>query len=435
MPPPESLRELLQESYAPDTLAAVVHRLREERTLAITPLASGLFSAAVTTDYSAGTNYHAVWVRDNVHVAWAHHVNGQTPTAVAAVKELAKVFAAQAARFDAIIADPSVKDTDVMLRPHVRFNGDDGSLLPQQWSHAQNDALGAFLWIYAGLAVARAIPDVEWDIETIGRFVNYLGAIRYWEDEDSGHWEEARKVSASSIGVVVAGLRSLRDWAATAGERLRAAAGFGDSLNTLIANGEAALLRILPAECVQPDLRKARQYDAALLFLIYPFNAVNDAMADAIVQRTREHLTGPIGIRRYPGDSFYCTDYERKMAALGDDPTRDYSDDIASRNALLGPGDHEAEWCLFDPIISIWHARRYLQSGRAADLAGQTEHLNRALRQITDANPPRCQAYQCAELYYQEGGRTQTSKSVPLLWSQANVWTALEYMRMSIDRT
>ena len=38
----------------------------------------------------------------------------------------------------------------------------------------------------------------------------YFQAIRYWQDEDSGHWEERRKIEASSIGAVVAGLRELR---------------------------------------------------------------------------------------------------------------------------------------------------------------------------------------------------------------------------------
>jgi hypothetical protein len=34
--------------------------------------------------------------------------------------------------------------------------------------------------------------------------------IRYWRDEDSGHWEECRKIEPSSIGAVIDGLRELR---------------------------------------------------------------------------------------------------------------------------------------------------------------------------------------------------------------------------------
>ncbi len=79
-------------------------------------------------------------------------------------------------------------------------------------------------------------------------------------------------------------------------------------------------------------------------FLIYPFAVVNDTMAEAIVRQTQKYLQGPLGIRRYPRDSFYCTDYEEKMAALADDPTRDFSQEIAKRDALLRPGDEEAEW-------------------------------------------------------------------------------------------
>ncbi len=76
-------------------------------------------------------------------------------------------------------------------------------------------------------------------------------------------------------------------------------------------------------------------------------------------------------------------------------------------------------FCRFTTVIAIKGDRG------PEDLERQTEHFNRALRQITIDDPLRCKAYQCAELYYKEDGRLQTSKSVPLLWSQANLWTAL----------
>jgi len=36
-------------------------------------------------------------------------------------------------------------------------------------------------------------------LEILGLFPLFFQAVRYWEDEDSGHWEEARKIEASSI--------------------------------------------------------------------------------------------------------------------------------------------------------------------------------------------------------------------------------------------
>ncbi len=48
------------------------------------------------------------------------------------------------------------------------------------------------------------------DLEILALFPFYFQAIQYWEDEDSGHWEEDRKIEASSIGVVIAGLKELK---------------------------------------------------------------------------------------------------------------------------------------------------------------------------------------------------------------------------------
>jgi GH15 family glucan-1,4-alpha-glucosidase len=449
MPAPESLCTLLQDDYTSEALQAIDDLLAKKETLKITPLASGLFSAATTTEFSAVTNYHAVWVRDNVHVAYAHHVTHESEIAAAAARALARFFRSQASRFQAVIDDPRIKEreTDAMWRPHIRFNGENSQELPEVWAHAQNDALGGFLWLYATLAIDGVIPWTEWDFDVVGFFVKYFQAIRYWEDEDSGHWEEGPKISASSIGVVVAGLRKLREWAIKAPElisnfellnpnywmtgpvnKLHEVAQLGAALDQLIESGNTALSQILPAECAQDDPEKNRRYDAALLFLIYPFDAVSDDNANDIVRDIRENLEGTIGIKRYPGDSFYCTDYERKV----DDPTRDYSQDIARRNKIFQPGDEEAQWCIFDSTLSVHFGRRFQRGRQPEDLARQTTYFNRALRQITRDDPPRCKAFQCAELYYLENGRLQTSKSVPLLWSQANLRTAFEFMRRSI---
>jgi phosphorylase kinase alpha/beta subunit len=365
---------------------------------------------------------------------------------------LCKFFATQRHRIERIIADPSLKK-NAMARPHIRFNGDTLTELPQKWAHAQNDALGYFVWLYARLVRSRRILHHEWDIETLLLFTRYFEAIEYWQDEDSGHWEEAPKVEASSIGTVLAGLRELREWTRDLDGltglwnfriRARVREAFRESdLDRLIAKGEESLYRILPMECAQDQLGKLRDYDAALLFLVYPLNVVSDEMAAVIVSRTEDRLRGPIGIKRYIGDSFYCTDYETKIASLKDDPTRDFSTDLSSRNSLLATGG-EAEWCLFDSIISVYYGREYERLQNAGGLGKrseygehllrrQSEYLNRAAAQVTRADPPRCEAFRCPELYYWEQGKLQTSKSTPLLWTQANLWTALEKMRASLE--
>jgi phosphorylase kinase alpha/beta subunit len=259
------------------------------------------------------------------------------------------------------------------------------------------------------------------DWETLALFPPYLQAIEYWQDEDNGHWEEAAKVEASSVGVVVAALRAWMSVRWPEKERLFPAR----LTEQLWQRGEAALAAILPAECTQTETGKARDADAALLFLIYPLGLLDGPLADAVLERIETRLLGPVGIRRYRGDSFYCRDYERLIAAGGDDPTRDFSDDMAGRDALLRDGE-EAQWCIFDPILSVVHGLRFAQTGDVAARRRQWEHLNRSLAQITSADPPRCEAFQCPELYYIENGKLCTSRATPLLWTQANLWTALE---------
>ena len=97
-----------------------------------------------------------------------------------------------------------------MNRPHVRFDGETISDVDETWAHAQNDALGYFLWLCCLMANDKAIEIGEPEAEVLASFPRYFATIRFWEDEDSGHWEEVRKISASSIGVVVAGLKEMK---------------------------------------------------------------------------------------------------------------------------------------------------------------------------------------------------------------------------------
>lgn len=427
-----ALQSVMRDDYSAADLRAVRQLLDRHGVLAMRPLSSGLFSAAVTTEFSAGTNYRAAWVRDNVHVAYAHLVNGQPSVAAATWRALARFFRTQRGRIRSILANPHLK-LEAQRRPHIRFDGERLEELEQKWSHAQNDALGYFLWLGARLMLADVLrpADLESaDWETLALFPPYLEAIEYWRDEDNGHWEEAAKVEASSIGVVVAALRAWtavreREAASNEGGQHVARAFPALMVDALRQQGEAALAAILPAECVQPEAGKARDADAALLFLIYPLELLDGPEADAVIERIEARLRGPIGIRRYRGDSFYCRDYERLIAAGGDDPTRDFSDDMSGRDALLRDGE-EAQWCIFDPILSVVHGRRFARTGDLSHRRRQWEHLNRSLAQITRADPPRCEAFQCPELYYIEDGQWRTSRATPLLWTQANLWTALE---------
>jgi hypothetical protein len=108
----------------------------------------------------------------------------------------------------------------------------------------------------------------------------------------------------------------------------------------LLARGRRALDAILPYECAQPGLARHRRHDAALLFLLLPLDVVKDqAMADKVLDDVDRYLTGEHGIRRYRGDSYWAPDYDLRLS----DRTRDFSEDLDSRDALLSRVGDEAQ--------------------------------------------------------------------------------------------
>jgi len=411
--------------YRPADLARIEAALRERETLTFVRLPSGLYSASSAGEAIAATGYANVWVRDNIYVAWAHHATGDTHVAVEVVGALIVFFSRYRHRFDDIIsgaADPRV----VAHRPHVRFDGRTLSEIGEEhWAHAQNDALGYFLWLSSTLAVIGALkPDAE-AVAVLTRLVRYFHAIRYWQDEDSGHWEEQRKVSASSIGTVVAGLeafvalvRDCREWREASGPEMESLA------SSLAERGRHSLDAILPGECAQLAGRKNRRYDAALLFLLFPLEVITDeAMADLVLHDVNRYLAGEHGIRRYLGDSYFAPNYEARLSEA--DRTRDFSNDLEARDTLLSKIGDEAQWCLFDPIVSAYYGRRYRRTGSIADRERQVSHFNRSLGQITGH-------WRCAELYYLREGEYVANPHVPLQWTQANLLVASDALRATI---
>ena len=386
--------------------------LEEQGTFHFPSLPNGLFSAGTSDGADFGlTGYRNVWVRDNIHIAHAHSEWGETDQAVAATKSLMAFYIKHKHRFTDII-DGRTDSSDPMNRPHIRFDGNRLNELSEKWSHAQNDALGAFLWLTAKLADRCRWQNDE--LELLDHVATFLQAIQFWKDEDSGHWEEVRKVAASSIGVATAGLEA---W----GTR------FDSSLKKF---GRKSLESILPSECVQSEAGKRRRYDSALLFLIYPYRVVSDEMADRIVSDVTTHLMGEYGIRRYLGDSYWCADYKEKLSA--DVRTADFSDDLTTRDRLLEPG-LEAQWCLFDPIVSIHYGLRFERTHDPKDRSRQIRHLNRSLSQLTSLDS--CfGAYRCPESYYSERGRYVPNDICPLLWTQANLKLAIIHLIRSLNQ-
>ena len=424
------IRPLIRSRYSWAEIRALSAFLEERRTLEFAPLPNGLFPAAALGSDKSFTGYSYVWVRDNIYIAYAHWAVGRAATATQTVRTLMQYFIKHRRRFVDIIegrSDPAVP----MNRPHVRFDGRTLEEVNEKWAQAQNDALGYFLWLFCKLVNDQRLSPSPDDLEMLGLFPLYFRAIRFWEDEDSGHWEETRKVSASSIGGGIAGLREFGELISKpqhAGKH-QASAISPDLVRSLVQRGREALDSILPAECVQADPAKRRPYDSALLFLIYPLQVVEGEMAEIILGRVRAHLQGEYGIRRYLGDSYWAPDYKRKLSPQ--QRTADYSDNLSRRDQLLPAVGQEAQWCIFDPIVSCIYAARFQGTHQEADLAEQTEYLNRSLGQITSDDCPHAPPFRCPELYYLERGRYVPNDHVPLLWTQANLMLSLKLMEES----
>lgn len=420
----KTVGRLVYDRYDLQQLEAIWALLKSKGTFSFPHLPNGLYPAHDGGADSAHTGYQNVWIRDNVYIALAHYENGEVPTAIATLTSLAQFLLSQTDRFQAVVSDPKTA-AGPMNRPHIRFDGRTLSELPQKWPHAQNDALGYFVWLFCRVHREQRIDPSPDDWTLLSLCVAYWQAIRYWRDADSGHWEEARKVEASSIGAVVAALLELEGLA----EDRDSHAIPLHTIRSMIAEGRRALSEILPSESIEPSER-ARRYDSALLFLIYPLRVIEGDMAQTIMDDVIANLRGTIGIKRYPGDSFWAPNYKDLFPP--DERTADFSDKIEVRDRFFAPGD-EAEWCIFDSIVSIVFGLRYAESGAESHRNLQMEYFNRALGQITEEDHP-LGGFRCPELYYVENGKRATNDIVPLLWAQANLWLAFMQLRKTLLR-
>ncbi len=445
-----NIRAFTKQTYDQQSLDRIWNFLQEKEALKFTALETHLYPAAAAED-AQKTGYQYVWVRDNVYVAYAHDVMGRYQEAAATVSALMSYFKKIRARFENIITHPD-RSHQVMQRPHIRFDGRDLSELDEEWEHAQNDSLGYFLWFYCRLVSSdrtRGFVQLgQEEYEMLALFVLYFKTIEYWTDCDSGHWEEVRKISASSIGTVVAGLKELQSLHRQNHINLETwtychQSSYPRIVDQLITEGQQALDHILPWESREP-IEHARQYDSALLFLIYPLGVVSDSQAEGILQGVSDRLTGSYGIQRYPDDSFWCRDFQDLDKSI---QTAKYTQRQAwlKENGRSVQRGEEAQWCIFDSVLSALYGQRFQNTRDLHDLERQTHHFNRALGQITGYEQrvishqgheeivveiPPCR---CPELYYLQGDRYSPNVSTPLLWAQANLCIAFAMMQQSIE--
>jgi GH15 family glucan-1,4-alpha-glucosidase len=419
------LHHLIKEKYTRQDLAAIKQTLDAHRAHEIAPVAHGLFAASPSQAGNSLTGYQNVWVRDNIIVANSFRLRGILRPAIACIQGLTRFFERQRVRFEEIISDKEqVLKVNVNRRPHIRFTAATLDELPEKWAHAQNDALGQALWFRFVLANEQILPVTHEDWKIYQLFPAYFEAIGYWNDEDSGAWEEGLKVNNSSVGAVVAGLEEfqLYLYSVMAKANLGAknlAAVDKEKLNGLIAKGRQRLDLTLPFE--SPPERLA---DSALLSLIHPLGTVTSRhLQDAILNLVQARLRGDIGIKRYTDDSYFCQDYDEWFAP--DQMCVDFSDSLAFRNAFLQTGC-EAQWCIFDPLLSVIYGERYLADrSDSKSFEKQIYYFNRSLQQVTPKG-------ECPELYYLKDGKYTPNAHTPLAWTQANQALALHLMEKSV---
>lgn len=347
-------------------------------------------------------------------IANSFRLRGQLDPAISCVHGLTQFFRTQLHRFREVIADPiNTLKEGANCRPHIRFAAQNMAELPEKWPHAQNDSLGQVLWFRFVLANTNVTPLTSEDADVYALFPPYFEAIRYWQDRDSGAWEEGLAGLAELLRYLDCAragkkseMHSLRDIDT-------------DNLRELIAKGRQRLEDTLPFEA--PPERLA---DSTLLFLIHPMGVLGSRrVEEAILNLVQACLKGEVGIIRYVGDSYFCQDYDEWFPP--EEMSSDFSVRLDFRDAHLQP-NCEAQWCIFDPLLSIIYGERHLAN--RSDLASfrkQVHYFNRSQAQIISKG-------QCPELYFLKNGRYIANDHTPLAWTQANQAFALHLMEQSI---
>lgn len=238
-------------------------------------LSNGAYTASTSKDYSY------VWIRDVVYTVlpFLNDTSGRYEKAYHALFDLFR-------NYEWKIDIHTTKKPKYMFEYiHSKYSTDLKEL-PAEWGHAQNDAIGAFLWgVGEGFRNGRKVIRDEGDLRIVQKLVDYLECLQYWQASDNGMWEENMELHASSIGACVAGLNAVKMLVNVKDE--------------LIIKGEETLRFMLPRES------ETKMTDLALLSLIYPYRIVERKMALKILQDVSSKLERTYGCIRYENDRYY----------------------------------------------------------------------------------------------------------------------------------
>lgn len=249
---------------------------------------SGLFSASAKR---VTTGYDKAWLRDNFYVGLALHELKQTQPLKKLYGALTSILLKHEWKIDyAISAKPAYSFQYI----HPRYNPENFDEFWESWGNRQNDAIGSILFLFGLLKKSGMdIINTEEEARLVKKLIAYLETIQYWQDIDSGIWEEWEEIHASSLAACVAGLQAVK------------AAGFFVA-DELISKGEDMLHHeLLPRESHD------KFCDLALLTLMYPYNVATSQEAQQILTNVEYHLTKKRGVIRYKGDHYYNKNWDR----------------------------------------------------------------------------------------------------------------------------
>jgi len=269
---------------------------------------SGLFAAS---SKNVSTGYDKAWLRDNFYECLAFQALGEWNVVHRTCRAILNIIEKHEEKIDwAIRRKPQHKHEYI----HARYHPETFAEFWEEWGNKQNDAVGALLFLFGELERhGKSVIVDDRDKRLAQKLVDYLGTLRYFDDPDSGVWEEDEEVHASSVGACVAGLRSVR---AVKGIVVP---------DALIMNGEKTLRHMLPRES------PGKFVDLALLSLIWPYAVVTPEERTQIVQNVEYHLLRARGVIRYKNDHYYNKNPDG------------YSE--------------EAEWCFGIAWLAIVHER------------------------------------------------------------------------------
>lgn len=322
---------------------------------------SGLFLASAR---SVATGYDKAWLRDNFYTSLAFEAVEDWDTVHRLWRAILNILTKHEYKIEWATKSKPYASWQYI---HARYHPETFDEYWDEWGNKQNDAVGAILFKLGELEErGHGVIKSDADKRVIQRLVDYLGAVEYWQDPDSGMWEEHEEIHASSIGACLAGLEKVQ------------ALPYVTVPREYIVKGGAMLEKLLPRESA------TKFADLAMLSLVYPYRIVSPMMRDMIVENIEYHYARRHGVIRYKNDRYY--------------------------NKNADGYSEEAEWTFGFP----WLAIIYKEKG---DWEKAHYYLAKAKNALTpDGAMP--------ELYYSNSD--MPNENIPLGWAESMLVVAMK---------